>query len=66
MGCLRNEHLLALNLNPKQQMRPITVNAVDNLFNYAMAIVKVQLPDYFYCAWMLCILVPINKVVLTT
>jgi len=35
---------------------------VDNLFDWANAIVKVQLPPYFYAAWTVSRLVPANKV----
>ncbi|EJK70875.1 hypothetical protein THAOC_07730, partial [Thalassiosira oceanica] len=35
---------------------------IDEYLDYANAVVKVQLPPYFYAAWVACRLVPVNKV----
>ncbi|KAL7525155.1 hypothetical protein ACHAXR_000881, partial [Thalassiosira sp. AJA248-18] len=61
LGCLRNEHLLALQLNPNRQQTPSAAAAVDNLLDYVNVAVTVQLPPYFYDAWVACRLVPANK-----
>ena len=63
MGCLRNEHLLALLLNADRQMTPSAASVVDNFYDSADAVVKVkvQLPPYFYSAWVACRLVPADK-----
>ena len=39
LGCLRNEHLLALLINPDRQMTLGAALAVDNLHDYVNAIV---------------------------
>ena len=54
LGCLWNEHLFAINLDPARKMTPRAANAVDDFFDYAVAIVKVQLPEYFYWAGVAC------------
>jgi len=41
LGYMRNEYLLTLLLNPEHQMTPNVASAVENLFYYANAIVKV-------------------------
>ena len=61
IGSLRNKHLLAINLKPERQTTPSAANAVDHFFDYAVAIVRVLLPEYFYRAWVACRLVPANK-----
>ena len=33
LGCLRNEHLLALLLNPDRQMTPSAAQVVDNFYD---------------------------------
>ena len=62
LGCLRNEHLLALLLNPNCQLTPSAARAVDNLCDFANAVVQVRLPRWFYVGWVACRLVPANKV----
>ena len=62
LGCLRNEHLAALNLNPDRQMSPSAAATIDNYLEYANAVVKVLFPPYFYSAWVASRLVPANKV----
>ena len=62
LGCLRNEHLLALLINPGREVCPSAQSAVENYFDYACAVVQAQLPAYFYAAWVACRLVPTNKV----
>ena len=57
-----NKHLLVLMLNPERQVTPNAAAAVDNLYDYANAIIKVQMPAYFYAAWTACHLAPANKV----
>ena len=54
LGCLRNEHLLAILLNPDRQMTPSAASVVDNFYDYAEAVVRVELPEYFYIAWVAC------------
>ncbi len=51
IGCLRNEHLIAIILNPKQQVTPMAATVMDNFYEYANAIVEMQLPEYFYTMW---------------
>ena len=50
LGCLRNEHLLALAilLNPDRQITPSAAQVVDHFYGYADAVVKVQLSTCFY------------------
>ena len=62
LGCLRNEHLLALLLNPDRQMTPSAAAAVDHLHDYANAAVQVQMPQYFYTVFVGCRLVLANKI----
>ena len=62
LGCLRNEHLLALAVNQSHQMLPSTAAAIHNYLDYANAVVLVHMPDYFYAAWVSSCLVPANKV----
>ena len=61
LGCLQNEHLLALNLNPARKMTLSAANAVDELFPLRSPIVRVLLPESFYQAWVACRMVPANK-----
>ena len=42
-------------------MTPSATKAVDDFFDYAVAIARVLLPEYFYRAWVACRLVPANK-----
>ena len=51
LGCLRNEHLTALRLNPDRQMSPSAAALIDNYHEYANAVVQVVFPPYFYTAW---------------
>ena len=37
LGCLQNEHLLAILLNPNRQMNPSAAQVVDNFYDYADA-----------------------------
>ena len=62
LGCIRNEHLLTITLNPDCQMKPSVTAAVNNLLDYANAVVLFQTPSYFYNTWVGCRLVPANKV----
>ena len=62
LGCLRNEHILALALNPNREAPPGAKAAVNNYLEYACSVVLVELPKYFYAAWVACRLVPANKV----
>jgi hypothetical protein len=43
-------------------MMPSAAAAIDNYLDYANAVVQVQMPDYFYIAWVSSCLVPANKV----
>lgn len=61
LGCLRNEHLSVLLLNPDRPVTPSASAAVDNLLDYSNAVVQVELPPYFYAAWVACRLVAANK-----
>ena len=45
LGCLRNEHILALLINPDRQMTPSAASSVDNLHNYVNVIVQVKMPS---------------------
>ena len=62
IGGLRNEHLLLLLLNPDRQMTLSVAAAVDHMYDYANAVVKVALPPYFYIVFVVCRLVPANKI----
>ena len=42
-------------------MTPSAAQVVGNFYDYADVVVKVQLPTYFYHAWVACRLVPANK-----
>ena len=50
LGCLRNEHLLAIFLNLDRQITPSAAQVVDHFYGYADAVVKVQLSTCFYHA----------------
>ncbi len=41
---------------------PSAAAAIDNYLDYANAVIRVQMPDYFYAAWVSSHLVPANKV----
>jgi len=41
LECIRNEHLLAMMLNPDRQVTPNAATLVNNLYDYANVIVKV-------------------------
>jgi hypothetical protein len=43
-------------------MTPSAAAAIDNYLDYANAVFQVQMPDYFYAAWVYSRLVPANKV----
>jgi hypothetical protein len=43
-------------------MMPSAAAAIVNYFNYANAVVQVQMPDYFYAAWVASCLAAANKV----
>ena len=60
IGCIRNEHLLVLVLDPDRQMTPSAAAAVDHFFDYAN--VKVEMSSYYYPAFVVCCLVPASKV----
>ena len=64
LGCLRKEHLSALNLIPARQQTPSAANtvAVGNFYDYAVVVSRVLLPEYFYWAWVACRIVPANKI----
>jgi hypothetical protein len=62
LGCLRNEHLLALAVNQSCQIMPSAAAAIDSYLDYANAFVQVQMLVYFYPAWVSSRLVPANKV----
>ena len=49
LGCMQNEHLLALQLNPSRQQTPVwqAAAAVDNLWDYANAVVQIRLSHTF-------------------
>ena len=61
LGGLRNEHLHALVMNDKRQQTPSALNAVDNLCDYANTVISIEIPRYFYVAWLATRLVPANK-----
>ena len=61
LGCIRNEHPLAILLNPDRQMTPSAAQVVDHFYDYADAVVKVKLLTYFYRVWVACRIVPANK-----
>ena len=48
-------------LNPDTQMTPGAADAADKLCDYADTVVRVDLPPYFYTAWITCRLVLTNK-----
>ena len=48
-------------MNEKRQQTPSAAAAVDNLCDYANAMVSVEFPRYFYVAWLATRLVPANK-----
>ena len=62
IGGLRNEHLLLLLINPDQQMTPSAAAAVDHLYDFSNAVVKVEFPSYFYTLFVACCIVPANKI----
>ena len=51
LGCLQNEHLLALVLNPKRQLTPSAAAEVDHFFDLENAVVRVKMPSYYCTAW---------------
>ena len=59
---LYNKHLLSLMINPDRQMTPSAAAAVDHLFDFSDAAVKVEMPSYYYTNFLVCHLVPNNKV----
>jgi hypothetical protein len=61
LGCLHNEHLLTLAVNQSCQIMPSAAAAIDNYLNYANVVIQLQMPDYFYAAWVSSHLVPANK-----
>ena len=61
LGCLPNEHLSVLLLNPDRPVTPSASAAVDNLLDYSNAVAQVVLPSYFYTAWVACRIVAANK-----
>ena len=61
LGGLRNEHLHTLIMNEKREKTPSAAGAVDNPCNYANAAVSIELPQYFYVAWLATRLVLVNK-----
>ena len=61
LGCLRNEHLLALLFSPKRQVTPSAAAATTNLYDFCNAVVQVELPAWFYRAYVAGRLVPANK-----
>ena len=48
LGCLRNEHLLALLPNSGRQVTPSATAVIDEYLDYTNAVVKVQMPSYFF------------------
>ena len=62
IGGLRNKHLVSLMVKPDRQMVPSAAAAVDHLVGFANAVVKVEMPSYFYTVFVACRLVPANKV----
>ena len=48
-------------MNPKRQMTPSAAAAFDNFYEYAKAVVEMQLPEYFYTMWVVGRMVPANK-----
>ena len=61
IGCLQNEHLIAIHIYPKRQVTPGAAAAVDNFYKYANGIVQMRLPEYFYTMWVAGRMVPANK-----
>jgi hypothetical protein len=61
LGCLRNEHILAILINLHRQVTPSAYATTRNFFGYENAIVQVKMLDYFYKEWVSIRLVPANK-----
>jgi hypothetical protein len=62
LDMLRNEHLSSLQLSPNRVASPGARAAVDDYFEYANHVVKVEMPDWFYTAMVSSRLVPARKV----
>ena len=62
LGCLQNEHLLALLFNPNHKMTHSAAAALDNLLDYVNLVVHVQFLGYLFATWVACRIVPVNKV----
>ena len=62
LGGLRNEHITALKLNPRRIMTPSASVVLDHYFSYSVAVMKVELPLWFYEVESAVRLVPANKV----
>ena len=61
LGCLQNEHLIAIIISPKWQVTSSVVAAMDNFYKYANGIVQLRLPEYFYTMWVAGRMVPATK-----
>ena len=62
LGGLRNEHITALKLNPRRIMTPSASVLLDHYYAYSVAVMKVDLPLWFYEVESTVRLVPANKV----
>ena len=62
LGGERNEHLTVLLSNEQREVASRAQSAFDNMFEFVNNAVQVNLPGYFYRAWVANRLVPANKV----
>ena len=62
LGSERNEHLTVLLFDEQSEVTSRAQSAFDNMFEFANDVVQVNLPGYFYRAWVANRLVPANKV----
>jgi hypothetical protein len=61
LGCLQNEHIIAIKINPKRQVTPSAADAMENFYEYSNGIVQLRLPEYIYTMWVAGRMVPANK-----
>ena len=62
IDCLRNEHLTGILFSKNRKVSAEARAAATNLFQFANNVVLVNLPTWFYTAWLATRLVPANKV----
>ena len=62
LGGERNEHLTVLLFNEQREVTSRAQSAFDNMFEFVNDVVQVNLPGYFYRAWVANRLVPAKKV----